>query len=82
MKINGKEYKINTDITFGIMEDSQKDPNNPDTMKRMLKEILIPKPTEKAIRGFKLSQITKIMEEFSAIQKQEQTTFKKKLSLL
>lgn len=80
MKINGKEYKINIDITFGILEDSQKNPEDPATMKRMLKEILSPSPSDVEIRKMKLSQIQKVMDEFTRIQEEASIDFKKKLS--
>jgi len=80
MKINGKEYKIIIDLTFGTLEDSQKDPENPNTIKKMLKEILVPSPSDAAIRKMKMSDIEKIMEEFKKLQKDKSTYYKKKLS--
>lgn len=78
MKINGKEYKISIDISFGALEDSQKNSEDPQSIKAMLKEVLVPAPTDAQIRKFKMSEIMEVMEEFTRLQEEKSIDFKKK----
>lgn len=80
MKINGKEYKINADIEFGLMEDMTKKGDDPEVMKKAFKKILVPAPTVAEMRKFKQSDIFRFMKEFQNAQKKMNTEFKKKLS--
>jgi len=79
LEINKKEYKITTDISFGTLEDSQKNPDDTDSMKAMIKEILDPVPTDEEIRAMKMSQIMDVIKEFGRLQEEQNIDFKKKL---
>lgn len=80
MEINGKKYKINADVTFGILEDLETNEEDIGTMKRAIKEFLIPEPSNKDIRAMRLSQLFKIMNAFKDAQVELNIDLKKKLS--
>jgi hypothetical protein len=79
IEINGKKYEFNDDILFGVLEDVQKNPDDSDSMKAMLKEILVPSPSDEDIRSMRMkSQILATIKEFTRYQEEENTDFKKK----
>jgi len=80
MQINGKNYKINADIEFGLFEDLQNNPEDMEVLKKVLKEILIPAPSDEELRKFKMSQIMKAMAAFGQAQEDLTVDFKKKRS--
>lgn len=82
MKINGKEYKINTDITWGSYKALQKaqETNDPSGIEKAIKEMLSPKPTQIQFDKFKMSHITGIIEKFAEMESEKESELKKKLS--
>ena len=83
IKINGKNYNINLDITWGTYKRMKKLQNNPDddeAVEKALSEILRPRPTKKEIEKFKLSDIRAIFEEFARQEQLQENEFQKKLS--
>jgi len=84
--INGKKYEINLDIKLGtrkMMKKIQKNPENPkneDYLEPILKDVLLPKPTNKQLLEFKISDIEKVFNEFSVEMQKLDTEFKKKLT--
>ena len=86
IKINGKNYKINLDLKLGtrkMMKKIQKNPENPkneDYLEPILKDVLLPKPTNKQLLEFKISDIEKVFNEFSVEMQKLDTEFKKKLT--
>jgi len=84
--INGKKYEINLDIKLGtrkMMKKIQKKPENPkneDYLEPILKDILIPKPTNKQLLEFKISDIEKVFNEFAVEMEALDTEFKQKLT--
>jgi len=83
IKINGKNYNINLDITWGTYKRMKKLQDNPDddeAVEKALSEILRPRPTKKDIEKFKLSDIRAIFEEFARQEQLQENEFQKKLS--
>ena len=83
IKINGKNYNINLDITWGTYKRMKKLQDNPDddeAVEKALSEILRPRPTKKDIEKFKLSDIRAIFEEFARQEQLQENDFQKKLS--
>jgi len=83
IKINGKNYNINLDITWGTykrMKKLQDNPNDDEAVEKALSEILRPRPTKKEIEKFKLSDIRAIFEEFARQEQLQENEFQKKLS--
>lgn len=83
IKINGKNYNINLDITWGTYKRMKKLQDNPDddeAVEKALSEILRPRPTKKEIEKFKLSDIRAIFEEFARQEQLQENEFQKKLS--
>lgn len=88
IKINGKEYDLNTDICLGtekliskIMRD-QENPKNVIYMEYILKDILVPIPSTKEMDKFRRSDRDRIFEAFSSKMENTSKEFKKKRSLL
>lgn len=86
VEINGKEYKINKDITLGTQELLLKIKDDPDNIENMkyiryiLKDILIPSPTNREIFVFRTSDIERIMNLYNEDMSETNKDFKKKLS--
>lgn len=80
MKLLGKEIKINIDIPFGLFEDIQNKPEDPLVIKKFISALT--GLAQKDVRKLRISEITKVMEEFRRLQKEETRESKKKLSLL
>ena len=80
IKINGKEYKFNSDIRLGIMEAMETHSEDIRVIKLFIKEVLIPSPTSKEMFEFRKSDMIRLMEDYSEFQKEETIDFKKKLS--
>ena len=86
IEINGKEYEVNEDLKWGteqLMNRIQKDPQGPNVeryIKAILKDILIPDPTNKEMFNFRKSDIERIFKEYTKDVKDVNTDFKKKLS--
>ena len=83
IKINGKNYNINLDITWGTykrMKKLQSNPDDDEAVEKALSEILRPRPTKKEIEKFKLSDIRAIFEEFARQEQLQENEFQKKLS--
>lgn len=82
MKINGKEYRINTDITWGSYKALQKaqEISDPKGIEKAIKEMLSPKPTQAQFDKFKMSHIMSIVEKFAEMEAEKETELKKKLS--
>ena len=86
LSINGKEYKINLDLEWGtqkLMRKVQNDLFNPKTDKYLeyiVKDILIPTPTQKELMKFRPSDIERIFKAFTDKTKEKTAEFKKKLS--
>lgn len=84
--INGKKYEINLDLKLGtrkMMKKIQKNPENPkneDYLEPILKDVLLPKPTNKQLLEFKISDIEKVFNEFATEMEALDTEFKKKLT--
>jgi len=88
ININGKEYKINTNICLGteklvskIMRDKD-NPKNLGYMEIILKDILEPTPTTQELDRFRRSDRERIFEAFGSIMEKTDKDFKKKRSLL
>ncbi len=88
VKINGKDYKINTDTTLGtekLISKIMENPENPKNivyMESILKDILIPSPTTKEAAKFRRSERESVFELFSETMLKQQSETKKKRSLL
>jgi hypothetical protein len=86
IEINGKEYKINTDIEWGtekLMKKVLDDPENPKNQKYLeyiITDLLVPTPTIKEMFHFRKSDILKIFKSFSEKMSETDKDFKKKLS--
>ena len=84
--INGKKYKINMDMKWGtqkLLRKIQDDPENVknlDYMEIIMKDMLIPKPTQKAMLNFRNSDVEKIFIEFGGKADETNADLKKKLS--
>lgn len=81
--INNKEYKINTDISWGLYKRIANLENNPKdfiAVDEGMKQILIPTPSNQDINNFKKSDIEHIFEKFAEAEKEESIEFKKKRS--
>ena len=84
--INGKRYKINMDMKWGtqkLLKKILEDPENLDNLDRLeivVKDLLRPKPTNKAIDNFRNSDVEKIFKEFSKESDDTNADLKKKLS--
>ena len=81
IKINGKEFGYNLDIRLGILElmDRAEDLGVKE-IKLVIKEVLIPRPTNKEYFNFKRSDTERIMKGFTEEMKRESAELKKKLS--
>ena len=86
IKINGKEYKINMDMKWGTQKLLQKirdDPLNKKNMKYLeliIKDILVPTPSQNEMFNFRNSDIETIFTEFGKDSSEVNKDFKKKLS--
>ena len=86
IKINGKDFEINLDIRWGtqkLMRKIQKDMENPDNDKYMeyiMKDLLIPSPSNKEMMNFRRSDIEYIFEAFADEAESKDKDFKKKRS--
>lgn len=86
IEINGKKYKINLDIRLGTrkmmkkIQDTPDDPKNEDYIDSILKDILIPKPSNKQILEFRISDVEKAFNQFGKDMEKLDTEYKKKLS--
>lgn len=80
IEINGKTYRINEDIRFGVQYALQKEPENLDNHFRFFKEVLIPSPNQKEIFNFKESDREKIFDAWVEMKKQQTVEIKKKRS--
>jgi len=80
IEINGKIYRINSDVKFGIMELLDENPEDVKVIKMIIKDILIPTPSNEDMFDFRKSDIERIFIAFSNQQEEENKTFKKKLS--
>lgn len=88
MEINGKEYEINTDITLKTEEMIVRMLKTEDNakvlayMKIILKDILLPTPTNEELLSMRRSQHDMIFEEFQKAMTMEDAESKKKRSIL
>jgi len=86
IEINGKKYKINLDVKLGTrkamknIHDAPDDPKNEEYVVDILKDILVPKPTNKQILEFRISDIEKAFTQFGKEMEKMDTEYKKKLS--
>lgn len=86
IEINGKEYEINMDIRWGtqkLMRRIQKDLENPENEKYMeyiIKDMLIPSPSNKEIMMFRRSDIERMFDVFADNVEETDKDFKKKRS--
>jgi len=86
ININGKDYKINLDIRLGteklmrLVYANPENPKNPKYLDIVLKDLLIPSPTDKEIFNFRLSDREKIFKLFAEESSKTDADFKKKRS--
>jgi len=80
IKINGKTFKFNDDIKFGILEMIEKQKSDAKSMKRFWREALIPTPSEKEMYNFRESDIINIFVAWKKFREEQTIEFKKKLS--
>ena len=86
IEINKKEYEINLDVKWGtqkLMRKIQKDLENPDNDKYMeyiMKDILIPSPTNRELMEFRQSDVANALTRYSEEANNKDKEFKKKLS--
>ena len=86
LKINGKVYKINLDLKWGTEKlmkkvmDSPEDPKSQRYIEFVIKDLLIPSPTNKEMFNFRKSDVLKIFDTFTKEMSETNTDFKKKLS--
>lgn len=84
--INGKEYEVNLDIKWGtqkLMRRIQADPDNPKNMQYteyILKDLLVPSPTNKEMMEFRNSDLENVFNEFADNVEAKDKDFKKKRS--
>ena len=84
--INGKKYKINLDTKLGTrkmmkkIQENPEDPKNEDYIYDILKDLLVPKPANKQILEFRISDVEKVFKEFGKESEKLDTEIKKKLS--
>ena len=86
IEINGKKYEINMDMKWGTQRLLQKirdDPLNTKNMKYLeliIKDILVPPPSQNEMFSFRNSDIENIFNEFGKDTTEVSRDFKKKLS--
>lgn len=86
IEINDKEYEINLDLKMGtesLMAKIYNDPENPKNMKYLrmvLKDLLIPTPTDSELFNFRRSDRDRVFELFAKEMEEISTDFKKKRS--
>jgi len=86
IEINRKKYKINLDIKLGTrkmmkkIQETPDDPENEDYIDDILKDILIPKPSNKQLLEFRISDVEKAFKQFGKDMEKKDIDFKKKLS--
>ena len=82
IEVNKKKYGFNSDVRLGVLELVEN--LNDLQMKHIrliLKEILVPSPTNKEFFNVRKSQLIEIMKEYSKYMETESAEIKKKLSL-
>ena len=80
MKINGKEYEINTNIKLGVQRRLKEHPEIFQHTVDFLQNVLIPMPSNDEIDEMGTDDVGDIIVEFERAQKTKNTEFKKKLS--
>jgi len=86
IEINDKKYEINLDLklsTETLMGKIYENPENPENMKYLrivLKDLLIPSPTNAELFNFRRSDRDRIFEQFAKEMEEISTDFKKKRS--
>lgn len=84
IEINGKKYEVNLDVKLGtqlFMSKVMKDPNLYDKyIIRILRDLLIPTPTDSELVDFRRSDIFRIFNLFAEQGEELDSDFKKKLS--
>jgi len=79
--INGKKYSINSNIKFGLFKKLSSGKIEPEEFGVVLKAVLDPKPTNKAIDNMDLEQIFEVIILFQKSQEAFLRDIKKKLSI-
>lgn len=81
MQINGKKYKVDANISWGLFEEFVSNENDPLIMRKIVKEVLKPSPSDKEIKEMNMKQVLKIISTYSVKTKDFLKDFKKKLSI-
>lgn len=81
IEVNGKKYGFNSDVRLGVLELAENIDNiKMKHIKLILREILIPTPTNKELFNIRKSQLLEIMKKYGNFMEKESTEIKKKLS--
>jgi hypothetical protein len=80
--INGNKYEINGDVLMDVVERYQDNPEDSGLRREFTDDVLIPKITDEDYKTIRITKMFEITEKLLKMQKELETEFKKKLSLL